>query len=41
MADIARAAHLSESTARNYLSATIAKTGTRKAVLVAEGKGWF
>lgn len=38
MADIARAAHLSESTARNYLSATIATTGTRnrmEAVLVA------
>jgi two-component system response regulator DesR len=44
MAEVARAVHLSESTVRNYLSATIAKTGTRnrmEAVLVAQGKGWL
>jgi two-component system response regulator DesR len=44
MADVARALHLSESTVRNYLSATIAKTGTRnrmEAVLVAQGNGWL
>lgn len=44
LADVARAVHLSESTVRNYLSATIAKTGTRnkmEAVVVAQGKGWL
>jgi two-component system, NarL family, response regulator DesR len=44
VADVARRVHLSESTVRNYLSATIAKTGTRnrmEAVLVAQGKGWL
>ncbi len=44
VADVARAVHLSESTVRNYLSATIAKTGTRnrmEAVLVAQGQGWL
>jgi two-component system response regulator DesR len=44
MAEVARAVHLSESTVRNYLSATMAKTGTRnrmEAVLVAQGKGWL
>jgi two-component system response regulator DesR len=44
VADVAGVVHLSESTVRNYLSATIAKTGTRnrmEAVLVAQGKGWL
>jgi two-component system response regulator DesR len=44
VADLARTVHLSESTVRNYLSATIAKTGTRnrmEAVLVARRKGWL
>ena len=44
VADIAVALRLSESTVRNYLSSTIAKTGTRnrmEAVLVAQGKGWL
>jgi two-component system, NarL family, response regulator DesR len=44
MAEVARSVHLSESTVRNYLSATIAKTGTRnrmEAVLMAQGKGWL
>ena len=44
VADIAQAVHLSENTVRNYLSAGIAKTGTRnrmEAVLVAQGKGWL
>jgi two-component system, NarL family, response regulator DesR len=44
VADVARAVHLSESTVRNYLSAAIAKTGTRnrmEAVLVAQGNGWL
>lgn len=44
IADIAARLHLSESTVRNYLSATIAKTGTRnriEAVGVARGNGWL
>jgi two-component system response regulator DesR len=44
VADVAEAVHLSESTVRNYLSATIAKTGTRnrmEAVRVAQGNGWL
>lgn len=44
VADLARAVHLSESTVRSYLSATIAKTGIRnrmEAVVVAQGKGWL
>ena len=42
--EVAKAVHLSESTVRNYLSATIAKTGTRnrmEAVVVAQGRGWL
>jgi two-component system response regulator DesR len=44
MAEVARVLHLSESTVRNYLSATMAKTGSRnrmEAVLVAQGNGWL
>jgi two-component system response regulator DesR len=44
IADIAAKLHLSESTVRNYLSATIAKTGTRnriEAVGVARRNGWL
>lgn len=44
VAELARTLHLSESTVRNYLSSTIAKTGTRnrmEAVLVAQSKGWL
>jgi two-component system, NarL family, response regulator DesR len=44
VADVALEVHLSESTVRNYLSATIAKTGTRnrmEAVMVAQGRGWL
>jgi two-component system response regulator DesR len=44
VADVARAVHLSENTVRNYLSAAIAKTGTRnriEAVRVALGNGWL
>jgi two-component system, NarL family, response regulator DesR len=44
VADIARRLYLSEGTVRNYLSAAIAKTGTRnrvEAVLHAEQHGWL
>lgn len=44
VADVAGAVFLSESTVRNYLSAAIAKTGTRnrmEAVLVARDNGWL
>ena len=44
LTEVASAVHLSEHTVRNYLSATIAKTGTRnriEAVLIAQGKGWL
>jgi two-component system, NarL family, response regulator DesR len=42
--DLARRLFLSESTVRNYLSAAIAKTGTRnrtEAVRVAQANGWL
>jgi two-component system response regulator DesR len=42
--ELARRLFLSESTVRNYLSAAIAKTGTRnrtEAVHVAEANGWL
>ena len=44
VADLAFELHLSEGTVRNYLSAAIAKTGTRnrvEAVRQAEEKGWL
>jgi two-component system response regulator DesR len=44
VADIAGKLFLSEGTVRNYLSAAIAKTGTRnrvEAVRVADGRGWL
>ncbi|WP_035953907.1 response regulator [Parafrankia sp. EUN1f] len=44
VADIARRLFLSEGTVRNYLSAVIAKTGTRnrmEALRVAEDSGWL
>ena len=44
IADIARNLFLSEGTVRNYLSAAIAKTGTRnrvEAVRVADERGWL
>jgi len=44
IADIARKLFLSEGTVRNYLSAAIAKTGTRnrvEAVRVADERGWL
>ena len=44
VADIARAAMLSEGTVRNYLSAAMAKTGARtraEAVRLAEDNGWL
>ncbi|HMA46544.1 MAG TPA: response regulator transcription factor [Frankiaceae bacterium] len=44
VADVARRLYLSEGTVRNYLSAAIAKTGTRnrvEAVRAAEAKGWL
>jgi two-component system response regulator DesR len=44
VADIAHSLRLSEGTVRNYLSAAIAKTGTRnrqEAVLLAEQRGWL
>ncbi|MBT2530679.1 response regulator transcription factor [Arthrobacter sp. ISL-48] len=44
VADIARAAILSEGTVRNYLSAAMAKTGGRtrsEAVRIAEENGWL
>jgi two-component system response regulator DesR len=44
VADIARRLFLSEGTVRNYLSAAIAKTGTRnrlEAMRVADSRGWL
>jgi two-component system, NarL family, response regulator DesR len=44
IADIAKGLFLSEGTVRNYLSAAIAKTGTRnrlEAVRVADERGWL
>jgi two-component system response regulator DesR len=44
VADIARRLVLSEGTVRNYLSAAIAKTGTRnrqEAVRLADERGWL
>jgi two-component system, NarL family, response regulator DesR len=44
ISDIARSLFLSEGTVRNYLSAAIAKTGTRnrlEAARVADGHGWL
>ena len=44
VADIAKAAILSEGTVRNYLSAAMAKTGGRtraEAVRIAEENGWL
>lgn len=44
VSDIAEKLHLSESTVRNYLSATIGKTGTRnrmEAVREARQRGWL
>ena len=44
VADIAKAANLSEGTVRNYLSAAMAKTGGRtraEAVRLAHGNGWL
>jgi two-component system response regulator DesR len=44
IADIARSLFLSEGTVRNYLSAAIAKTGTRnrlEAVRAADARGWL
>jgi two-component system response regulator DesR len=44
VADIARGLLLSEGTVRNYLSAAIAKTGTRnrqEAVRLADERGWL
>jgi two-component system response regulator DesR len=42
--DIARTLFLSEGTVRNYLSATIGKTGVRtraEAALLADERGWL
>jgi len=44
VSEIARKLFLSEGTVRNYLSAAIAKTGTRnrsEAVRLAEEQGWL
>lgn len=44
VAQVASTVHLSESTVRNYLSAAIAKTGTRnrmEAVMTAQARGWL
>ncbi|GAA3544218.1 response regulator transcription factor [Amycolatopsis ultiminotia] len=44
VADIAGSLYLSEGTVRNYLSAAIAKTGTRnrmEAILAADERGWL
>jgi two-component system response regulator DesR len=44
VADIAARLFLSEGTVRNYLSAAIAKTGTRnrvEATRVADSRGWL